>query len=208
MRIKPFAALLFAVPALTGAAQAGEVLMLDHTPSVEELRSYLAPEPPRRTRGIEIVGQAQSRPMATTQASAGAQMPEPRMPEPQVQAAPESQPQQMAEPPTTIGVRIPFAFNSAELQPEGRPFLDQLGQVMQSEPGLTLAVEGHTDAHGGDAYNMGLSQKRAKAVQGYLAQVWHIPAERLNVIGKGKNEPLTSDPYDAENRRVQFRPLG
>jgi outer membrane protein OmpA-like peptidoglycan-associated protein len=110
--------------------------------------------------------------------------------------------------PTTIGFRIPFAFNSAELLPEGRPFLDQLGQVMQSEPQLSLAVEGHTDAHGGDAYNKVLSQKRAKAVQAYLVHTWHVDASRLSVVGKGKAEPLTADPFDAENRRVQFRPLG
>lgn len=199
MRIKPFAALLLAVPALTGAARAGEVVMLDHTPSVEELRSYLAPEPERRTRGIEIVGQPAARPMAATQAATGTPMPE---------TTPQPAPQPAAEAPTTIGFRIPFALNSAELLPEGRPFLDQLGQVMQSEPNLSLAVEGHTDARGTDAYNMTLSQKRAKAVQGYLSQVWHIPAQRLNVVGKGKSEPLTADPLDAENRRVQFRPLG
>lgn len=204
MRTMPFAALLLAVPALTGAARAGEVVMLDHTPSVEELRSYLAPEPAHRTRGIEIVGQAPSRPMATTQASAST-TPAPELtPQPKPQQAPQAP----AEAPTTIGFRIPFAFNSAELLPEGRPFLDQLGQVMQSEPNLALAVEGHTDARGTDAYNMTLSQKRAKAVQSYLSQVWHVPAQRLSVVGKGKSEPLTPDPFDAENRRVQFRPLG
>lgn len=204
MWIKPSAALLFVLPALTGAARAGEVVMLDHTPSVEELRSYLAPEPAHRTRGIEIMGQAPSNPMTTIAASTQAP-PQPPQPAPR-QRKPEPPP--TAEAPTTIGYRIPFAFNSADLLPEGRPFLDQLGQMMQSEPRLTLAVEGHTDAHGGDAYNMSLSQKRAKAVQGYLSETWHIPAQRLNVVGKGKSEPLTGDPFDAQNRRVQFRPLG
>lgn len=192
MRIKPFAALLLALP---GFAQAGEVLMLDHTPSVEELRSYLAPEPARRTRGIEIVGQAQTRPSMATPAAA-------------TEAAPAPMPEPTAQAPATIGVHIPFAYNSADLLPEGRPFLDQLGQVMQSEPNLALAVEGHTDAHGGDAYNLALSKRRAKAVQAYLSTVWHVPAERLTVTGKGKSEPLNADPFAAENRRVQFRPLG
>ncbi|HLO75769.1 MAG TPA: OmpA family protein [Magnetospirillum sp.] len=198
MRIKPFAALLLAIPALPGFARADDVLMLDHTPSVDELRSYLTPERPRRTRGIEIVGQAAPQPaMAATPAAAISQ------PAPEVKSA-----EPAAAAPTTIGYRVPFAYNSAELLPEGRPFLDQLGQVMQSEPALALAVEGHTDAHGGDAYNMTLSQRRAKAVQGYLSSVWHIAPARLTVIGKGKTEPLSADPFAAENRRVQFRPVG
>lgn len=217
MRMTRFAAFLIAVP---GLAHAGDVVMLDHTPSVDELRSYLAPEPSHhRTRGIEIVGQGAARPaMAATQAAAASPEPAPAMPQsatpapmmaaPMMAAAPAPQPEPAAEAPATIGFRIPFALNSAELLPDGRPFLDQLGQVMQSEPQLKLAVEGHTDARGGDAYNMVLSQKRAKTVQAYLSQVWHIPASRLTVVGKGKSEPLTGDPYDAQNRRVQFRPLG
>lgn len=195
MRTKPFAALLLAASALAGTARADAVLMLDHTPSVEELRSYLAPEPARRTRGIEIVGQSPAQPVPATPASAAAPMPA-------------ADPAPAAPAPTTIGVHIPFAYDSAELLPEGRPFLDQLGQVLQAEPNLVLVVEGHTDAHGGESYNKALSQRRAKAVQGYLSQMWHVPAQRLSIIGKGKAEPLTADPFDARNRRVQFRPVG
>lgn len=202
MKVTRFAALLTLLP---GLAQAGEVLMLDHTPSVDELRSYLAPEPQSRTRGIEIVGQAPAPAAMPTQQAALVSEP---APQPQMAAAPQPAPEPApAAAPTTIGFHIPFAYASAQLLPEGRPFLDQLGQVMQSEPSLKLAVEGHTDAHGGDAYNLVLSQKRAKAVQAYLAHTWHIDTTRMTVIGKGKTEPLTPDPFDAANRRVQFRPV-
>ncbi len=201
MRTLPVALLL----ASTAFAPAfgKEVLMLEHTPSVEELRSYLAPEaaPVRRTRGIEIVGQQ-------TQAArpAPAQTVSTMTPEPA--AAPEPKPKVKATPePTTIGYRVQFAYDSTEIMADSKPFLDQLGQVLQSEPNLTLNVEGHTDAHGSDTYNLSLSQRRAKAVQAYLSQTWRVAPERLTISGKGESEPLVPDPNAAENRRVQFKPL-
>lgn len=203
MKLMSVAALLLATSAVP--ALAGEVLMLDHNPSVEELRGYLSPDSPRRTRGIEILAQPSAPAMATTKAAAAMDAPAPSpavtMPEKVASAAATPEP-------TTIGYRIQFAYDSADIQPESRSFLDQLGQVLQSEPNLALAVEGHTDAHGSEAYNLGLSQRRAAAVQSYLATVWQVPTERLTVSGKGESEPLTSDPNAAENRRVQFKPLG
>ncbi|MBC7906674.1 MAG: OmpA family protein [Rhodospirillaceae bacterium] len=201
MKLMPFAALLLATSAVP--AMAGEVLMLDHNPSVEELRGYLTPDAPRRTRGIEITAQPAAPAMATTKAAATMDppAPAPAMAEPVAATAP-------APEPTTIGYRIQFAYDSADIQADSRSFLDQLGQVLQSEPKLALAVEGHTDATGSAAYNLDLSQRRAAAVQSYLSTVWHIPAERLTVSGKGESEPLSADGNAAENRRVQFKAMG
>lgn len=213
----PLIALLLALPAVAGPA-AAEVVMLEETPSVDELRSYLAPEPVRRTRGIEIVGQAGAAPAMATSASAAqpgppppamATMPEP-MPEPMPEAMPAmapSTPEAPAAEPTAIGFRVQFAYNSAEILSDSRPFLDKLGQVLQSEPGLALVVEGHTDARGSEGYNQMLSLRRAEAVRAYLSDSWQVSPSRLTVAGKGESEPLTGDPNDGQNRRVQFRPV-
>jgi outer membrane protein OmpA-like peptidoglycan-associated protein len=75
---------------------------------------------------------------------------------------------------------------------------------MQQEPSLSLLIEGHTDALGPDRYNFELSERRAIAVARYLVVHHGIAPERLQVAGKGKSEPLLSDPYDPRNRRVQF----
>jgi outer membrane protein OmpA-like peptidoglycan-associated protein len=75
---------------------------------------------------------------------------------------------------------------------------------MQQEPALSLLIEGHTDALGSDRYNLELSERRAIAVARYLVVHHGIAPERLQVAGKGKSEPLLSDPYDPRNRRVQF----
>ena len=71
---------------------------------------------------------------------------------------------------------------------------------------LPISVNGHTDDVGSDAYNKGLSERRAQAVRDYLAQAG-LPAEILSVTGHGKSLPLvpgTSDAARAKNRRVEL----
>src|SRR3954452_3105228 len=65
---------------------------------------------------------------------------------------------------TAFGFRINFRFDSAVIPAEAYEYLDTVGTVLHSEPGVAIVVEGHTDAKGADAYNMKLSERRAKAV--------------------------------------------
>jgi len=192
------AAVLLAVPLWEGStglalASAREVRMFDTPPSVEELQQDLAPH---RSRSIEIPGVASPAPAAVNDS---------RQPAAQVTDAPAKPVAQ--EKPVTVGFHIQFAFNSVQILAESRPFLDQLGKVMQAEPKLSVAIEGHTDAKGGDAYNMTLSKRRAESVKAYLVRTWSLDPNRMTVEGKGKIQPLVADPFAAENRRVQFRPL-
>jgi outer membrane protein OmpA-like peptidoglycan-associated protein len=210
------AAVLLAVPLWEGTAtlaSAREVRMFDTPPSVEELQQDLAPH---RTRSIEIPGVPAQAALAPERQSAAQVTEEPAKPAPVAAkaavpektakaAAPEKE--KAAAKPVTVGFHIQFAYNSAQILAESRPFLDQLGKVMKVEPRLSVAIEGHTDAKGGDAYNMALSKRRAESVKAYLAETWTVDPSRMTVEGKGKSEPLVADPYAAANRRVQFRPL-
>jgi outer membrane protein OmpA-like peptidoglycan-associated protein len=81
--------------------------------------------------------------------------------------------------------------------------IDRIAQLMKETPALKLRVEGHTDAAGSASYNNSLSQERALSVAQYL-EAQGIPADRLMLVGKGKSEPLTRDPFEPANRRVQF----
>jgi outer membrane protein OmpA-like peptidoglycan-associated protein len=100
-------------------------------------------------------------------------------------------------------VLIPFAFNSAVIPVEAYAYLDAMADLLRQERTLVIAVEGHTDAVGGSEYNLELSRRRAEAVMGYLSERG-AAMEQLVAVGKGKSEPLVSDPYDGRNRRVQF----
>jgi outer membrane protein OmpA-like peptidoglycan-associated protein len=107
----------------------------------------------------------------------------------------------------TFALSVPFAFNSAELQPAAFEALDNIAEGIKlvKLPGA-LVIEGHTDAKGGDAYNMKLSIRRAAAVRKYFAEHHGITWGKLKAVGKGRTEPLNGqNPFAPENRRVQFR---
>ncbi len=108
----------------------------------------------------------------------------------------------------SVGFRINFAHNSDAVPQSAWPFVERIGELMREQPTLRLQVEGHTDATGSDEYNLALSQRRAAAVASYLVERGGIAPERLVVLGYGKGVPLTENPFDGRNRRVQFTRVG
>lgn len=106
-----------------------------------------------------------------------------------------------------LSLPVRFAFGSADILPAARAQLDAVAEgIKLLSPKVVVTVEGHTDAVGGDAYNLALSRERAGAVRDYLVRHHGIEAARLKTVGYGESRPLEGvDPYAAENRRVQFR---
>ncbi|MET0507048.1 MAG: OmpA family protein [Burkholderiaceae bacterium] len=109
--------------------------------------------------------------------------------------------------PTSLSLPVPFAFDSADLQPDARLQLDAVAEgIRMIAPDRRILIEGHTDAIGPDAYNQTLSERRAAAVRQYLVVNHGIAAQRLSTIGMGEGAPLDSgNPAAGINRRVQFR---
>ena len=106
-----------------------------------------------------------------------------------------------------FGFNIHFDFDSDQVRPESAVYLDRVAEMLNSPQAAdrNIVIVGHTDATGSSAYNDALSKRRAIAVQTYLNQQRGIDKSRLPVIGKGENDPLPGrDPYDPENRRVEF----
>lgn len=116
-----------------------------------------------------------------------------------------------SEAPPSINLDVSFEYGSAELSPDAKIVLDNLGQAL-NDPSLVTAriqIAGHTDAAGSDAYNLDLSRRRAQAVADYLARQHAVPATRLSVEGYGKTRLLdAANPRSSINRRVQIVNLG
>ncbi|SMH54980.1 OmpA family protein [Azospirillum agricola] len=120
-------------------------------------------------------------------------------------------PPDIAKPTLRAAFRIEFAFNSAVIRPESRAILDRVAAVMTGpEAGKArFRIVGHTDAVGGDAANLALSERRARAVAAYLVEHHQISPERLEASGRGLRELLLPDqPKAAANRRVEIINLG
>jgi len=105
----------------------------------------------------------------------------------------------------SVSVRVNFAFNSDQLDDKSQRILSEVAQAMK-KPILTqcnFLIIGHTDAKGPNEYNQLLSKRRAASVSQFLVSQ-QVEPERLHPMGRGEMEPITSNPYSAENRRVQF----
>ncbi len=105
-----------------------------------------------------------------------------------------------------IDMRVNFAFDSAELLPDAKEALDQLGKAMTTEAlnSYRFRLEGHTDAVGTDEYNQGLSERRAAAVETYLVEALRIARDRLDAVGFGESKLLDPEhPTNGVNRRVR-----
>lgn len=83
-----------------------------------------------------------------------------------------------------------FAFDKAELKPEGKTLLDDFASQLRGAQYETITVTGHTDRFGSNDYNQKLSGRRADSVKSYLVSK-DIPAHRLNASGKGETQPVT-----------------
>lgn len=100
-----------------------------------------------------------------------------------------------------------FDTGKAVLRDGSKPTLQELGKVLQDNPGLNVEVVGHTDDVGGADGNQRLSEARAAAVAEALSRSYGIAAPRLKTRGMGQTVPLaanTTEAGRAQNRRVEI----
>jgi OOP family OmpA-OmpF porin len=99
-----------------------------------------------------------------------------------------------------------FDFDKATIKPEGKVVLNEAAALLQKHERVVVEVAGHTDSVGTDAYNQGLSERRANAVRDYLTSKG-VKASRLTARGYGESRPVASNDTKegrAENRRVEL----
>ena len=100
-----------------------------------------------------------------------------------------------------------FDFDKAVLKPEGKVEVDKLVAEMKKFAKDTVVVEGHTCDIGAEAYNMGLGQRRADAVQKYMVESG-IDAARVQTVSFGETKPAVPNDSAANrklNRRAEFK---
>jgi outer membrane protein OmpA-like peptidoglycan-associated protein len=101
---------------------------------------------------------------------------------------------------------VTFATDSSDLSPAFFDVLNSVGKVLDEYEKTVVEVAGHTDSTGSDAYNQGLSERRAGSVANYLAGQGVI-RERLITLGMGESRPVADNSSSAgrqANRRVEI----
>jgi outer membrane protein OmpA-like peptidoglycan-associated protein len=82
--------------------------------------------------------------------------------------------------------------------------------LAQAGPKAKLVVEGHACLYGTDAYDMALSERRAKGVSDQLVSAG-VSRESIKIVGRGKEIPIVKEGSREEqwpNRRVEFHIVG
>lgn len=135
------------------------------------------------------------------------------IPEAEVAALPEAEPEPVVAPPPPVAPRarvvlrgVNFDFDSAVPVEGSRTVLEVASETLLANPDVRTRVEGHTDSTGPAEYNRDLSRRRAEAVRDMLIEAG-VEADRLEVVAFGEDQPLaTNETPDGRriNRRVQL----
>jgi OOP family OmpA-OmpF porin len=102
---------------------------------------------------------------------------------------------------------VNFKYDSDALTTPSRAALDQVATILREQPTLKLEIAGHSDTQGDAAYNLWLSEQRAKSVMAYLVSQG-VPASQLSAQGYGGSQPIADNTTReglARNRRVELR---
>ncbi len=106
-----------------------------------------------------------------------------------------------------------YDYNKWNIRPDAAVELDKLAQTLNDNPTVRIELSSHTDCRGKDAYNLSLSEKRAKSAVDYLISQG-IAKGRLVSKGYGESKPSEacvcekcSEDQHQRNRRTEFKVL-
>jgi len=99
-----------------------------------------------------------------------------------------------------------FDLDKSDIRDDAKPRLQKDADWMKKWTSTQVSVEGHCDSRGSAEYNLALGSRRANAVKEYLTNLG-VPAGRLTVVSKGKEQPVCSENGEScwqQNRRGHF----
>jgi OmpA-OmpF porin, OOP family len=104
---------------------------------------------------------------------------------------------------------VKFEFNADRLTRRAQEILDQVAETLLAYPDVRVEIGGHTDSLGRDAYNLALSERRARSARQYLIGRG-VDAGRMTAVGYGEARPIADNETpegQEENRRVELKVL-
>jgi outer membrane protein OmpA-like peptidoglycan-associated protein len=111
-----------------------------------------------------------------------------------------------AQPKRPISFFLYFLADTDEFAPESKALVNQIFAEIARRPAPEIAIIGHTDRVGAQAYNDALSLRRAERCRDELLKLG-IPKVRITVAGRGEREPevpTADEVAEPRNRRVEI----
>jgi len=130
-------------------------------------------------------------------------MPAPK-PAPKPAPAPAPAPAPVAK--EVVTFNLLFGFDKSAITDEMIPVLEQVKMILDEEPDTNFVLSGHSDSTGPEAYNQGLSERRAASVKNWLVSNG-VAASKLQAKGYGETQPKYDNSTNEGrklNRRVEM----
>jgi outer membrane protein OmpA-like peptidoglycan-associated protein len=106
-----------------------------------------------------------------------------------------------------------YDYNKWDIRPDAALELDKLVATLMDNPTVKIELSSHTDCRGKDAYNMSLSEKRAKSAVDYIIAAG-VARDRVQSKGYGESKPSETckcekctEAEHQRNRRTEFKVL-
>ena len=103
-------------------------------------------------------------------------------------------------------LQVNFDFDKSDVKPQYDAEIADFAEFMATYGNTNVVIEGHTDSVGTDAYNQGLSERRANAVRNELVNEHNVAADRVSAVGYGESRPVDTNDTAAgraNNRRIE-----
>lgn len=104
-------------------------------------------------------------------------------------------------------VGLNFPSGKATIETKNYELLGKVQKAIALFPDSSTTVEGHTDAYGGDALNLKLSEDRANAVKEYLTVNMGLLSSKTKAVGYGETRPVANNETPEgrmKNRRIDL----
>ena len=111
---------------------------------------------------------------------------------------------------------IYYDFDKWDIRPEAAKTLDKLAVFLKDNPSIKVELGSHTDARGGDDYNLTLSDHRAEAAVQYLVDEQGLNPDIITFKGYGETQLINrcddgvacSETKHQFNRRTEIKITG
>ncbi len=99
-----------------------------------------------------------------------------------------------------------FDYDQSSISAHARAVINAHAEYLANNPGVRVTLEGHCDERGTREYNLGLGERRAKAVQ-QLLTLSGVSNNQLEMVSYGEEKPVEyghDDSAWSKNRRVEI----
>ena len=99
-----------------------------------------------------------------------------------------------------------FDFDSSTVHDEDRAIIQAHADYLAQHPAVKVTLEGHTDERGSREYNIGLGERRAKAVA-EMMKLMGVSADQISTVSYGEERPAALGHDESAwhlNRRVEI----